>query len=222
MLTSVRSTYPDGVALAAFLESHGITLSAAQDALTEGAASAAAYEFEKATYRRMLPGTAATRYFSPPVDGHTLPIPELSANPSAVTYTPPGGSAETLVLNTDYWLLPDNALDQGKPIDEVEFLQVWGSRDNSLRRAIAITGLWGYAATLPEDVWQAVCMRAAYGLWSQVTLATTGGVLGWKDGDRSVDYGVERWNSMLSTWCGNDGSGGVWGQTVARYRRIGF
>lgn len=225
MLTSLRSTYPDGTAVAAFLTTHGITLTAAQEALTDGAASAAAQEFERAVDRSMLPGSAASlRTFDPPVNRDSvLFCDDLSATPTLVQLAPYGATAETLTLGLDYWLKPDNALAKGEPVTRLQFRRRWTSPlSSALRQSLQITGLWGYAAHLPEDVWLAVCMRAAYGLWSQVTQTATGGLLGWKDEDRSVDYGVERWNSMLATWCGNDGRGGIWGQTIGRYRRLSF
>lgn len=226
MLTLLRPTYPDSAAVEAFLEATGLTLTANQTLLLDGIAAAAAQEFETAVDRSMLPASAASlRYFDPPVNrDRLLFVDDLSAAPSLVQIVPYGSSAETLAVGVDYRLEPANAVAKREPITRLRLLsRRWLTPlSDTWLQSIQITGLWGYAATLPDDVWQAVCMRAGYLLWQQVVMNTTGGVLGWKDGDRSVDYGIERWTGPLKLWCGDDGRSGVWGQTIARYRKLGF
>lgn len=222
-MTGNRTSYPTGGDVQAFIEAAGLTVSDALSALLEGLANAAAGDFERAVDRVMLPeATASLRYFDPPVNRDGLLFcDDLAAAPTLLQYMPYGSSAQTLTLGTDYFLLPNNALAKGQPITQIRFRRRWtGPLSESLLQSLQITGRWGYCTTLPYEAWQAVCMRGAWLAWSQVTLGTTGGALSWKDGDRSVDYGVERWSGPLTQWCGNDGNGGAYGRIVGQYRRL--
>lgn len=221
MIPGTHSAYPTADDLKAWIEGTGLSVSAALETLLDGAAAGAANDFESAVHRTMLaPSSGELRYFAPPLDGAPLVGFDLAAAPATITYQPTGSSAETLTLNTDYWCGPENAIARGKPLEWIEFDKQWtGLIDRTLRRALQITGLWGYAETLPDDVWLAVCMRGAWNVWQQVTFGSTEGMLGFKEGDLSVDYGLERWRDPVRQWCG-DGNDGVYGRAVGKYRKL--
>lgn len=217
------AAHPTGEDLQAFLEGNGFELSAALISLLEGAAAAAATDFGRAAERVMLAeATATARTFDPPTGPHgKLWVDDLAAAPTLVEYVPAGSTAVTLTLAEDYWLKPDNALAKGQPLTQLQFRRRWSlPLAPSLLQSLRVTGRWGYGTRLPADVWQAELMRGAYNVWAQMTFSETGGLLGWKNADRSEDYGVERWTGPLKLWCGDNGSGGVFGRTAAQYRRM--
>jgi len=59
------------------------------------------------------------------------------------------------------------------------------------RRNIKVTGQWGYAATIPADVWMAVLKKAAAGIAAVNSLDAQGKTSKLVDGDASVDYGSD-------------------------------
>ena len=217
-------SYPVGADLQAFLEGHQLDVTAYLDQLGEKTDAGIA-AFEAAVGGKMLAESPASlRKFAVPVDGAALEVDWLAAEPETITYTPAGGTPETLTLDTDYFCLPNNAIAKGKPIELLEFTSRWrwyGS-DPSLRRAIQVTGFWGYSTELRADVRQAMLMKAAGLLWTSITHGGTGGVLGKKEGDASIDYGVESWNRLINAWTGLDGMSGEFGRVVAQYKRMGF
>lgn len=196
--------YPGSGDLVARLEAHGFTVSTALRALLEDAAAAGRADVERACDQTFEADSAATqRRFDPPTcyarEGATLPLGRgLAAAPTAVAYTPRGSTATPWVAGTDYELLPFNALADGEPYREL--LIINGNRwseplSSVLRGSIYITGRWGWPA-LPRNVFAAMVSRGLWRHWSDLTMALTGGLLSWSEGDVKKDYGVERWSTL--------------------------
>jgi hypothetical protein len=210
-------SYPTADDLGAFLTAAGITLSAALTAQLEPAIAAGIEGFEKAVHGKMLAEAPATiRKFAVPLHGATLTIPWLAAEPETIAFVPVGGTEEEWALDTDYWCEPGNALARGKPITSLRLKQSWYGVDDTLRRAVQIEGLWGYSTQLPADAHRAMLAGAALDLWESITLNATGGRLSVREGDASIDYGVERWSKAATAWKTQ------YDRAVAAYRRLGF
>ena len=156
---------------------------------------AAAEELERATgYVPFLSGADSTRYFDPPGyqrRGQTLGggrhlelgMGLVSLTSLYVDYSP--SSAGTLLTaNVDYFLEPRNAAAQGKPYEAVDFvLPQWGDP-----RSVAITGAWGYAATVPADAWRAVLHYAAHLLRPALVLQNSQARKRWETAGLKVEY----------------------------------
>jgi len=163
-----QSAYPTAAQLTTFLSGAGVTMAADFD--ETAAVNGAADEFERRIRRILLaPAGAVNRRYDPPVTpSNVLVLDRDLATVTSVVYQPEGGSAETLVRDTDFWLL-------GNPGDvEVEPFAVswWGVRflrrwslplGGAVYRSLRITGRWGYATTIPDDAWQAILELAAVG-----------------------------------------------------------
>ena len=210
-----KAAYPTGADLAAVLAGGGITVSAALSALLDDAAAAGRYAFEAATGRVMLAGvTDVEKEFSTPSpNAGILDIPDL-VELTGITYNPQGGSAETLVDATDYYLQPDNAPDEGKPWTQVRlrrswYLPLWYGNLRSIR----ITGRWGYADEIPEDAWLAMVYLGLTSQASMIIRSTTGGVKSRKEADRAEEYGTSA-ADIVQAWESTAGS------AVSRYRRV--
>jgi len=210
---------PSAERLQTFIEGHSLTVTPYLSLLS-GAIGGAWDSFNEAIGYRFLPDTnsATLRKFTPPVDGAPLFLDYLCSEPATITYAPAGQTSETLTLNTDYWCEPENALAKHLPITHLEFERRW-SGTRGLRGALQITAFWGAAREIPESVYQALLERGAANLWTQLTQSATGGVLGWKDGDRSVDYGDNRWSALNEKWTGK---GCNYDRAVAIYRKMSF
>lgn len=143
--------YPDGEALSDFLISAGVIDSEPAD-LTDYDAimSAASATFEQDT--GWIPfleegATKSSKFFNPPgSDFMVLPDGILS-----IEYLKINTVAKT--ENTDFWLEPYNAT----PKRMVQFNYCVGGQP----RTIEIKALWGYTATLPERVNQALLSKGA-------------------------------------------------------------
>jgi hypothetical protein len=134
-----------------------------------------------------------------------------------VVYQPEGSSAETLTQNTDYWLLPYNAAADLEPWTALELRRGFPAppHPDALHRAIRVTGTWGWAASIPEDAWEAIRDLAFLWLLPHWGLNLSGG-----GRQMTVDAGVTR-------QYGTDPAGGARRAmderiraAVGRYRRI--
>jgi hypothetical protein len=96
--------------------------------------------------------------------GRSLWIGELAAAPTEVAVTPDGNFSNYQVwAATDYILWPYNALDDGRPYTRIDLDLMFGTHFAwwNFRRAIRITGKFGYAAAVPDDIKQAAIIQAA-------------------------------------------------------------
>lgn len=99
-----------------------------------------------------------TRYYDG-VNDYTIRIDDFISI-SALGVSAAGGlssSDYTAYSSSDYYLLPYNAVAKGKPYNSIE-IDVLNSTQNAFpryRKAVKVTGVFGYSATPPADVKQA-------------------------------------------------------------------
>jgi hypothetical protein len=199
---AVSSGYPTADDLEDFLTGLGLTLSAAQQALLESAIDAGIQQFEGAggVDRRML-AADETRYYDPPLTAGSLLLIDDFAAVDSVVYRPLNTDPTTLTLNLDYWLEPQNAPAKGKPYQLLRFRRSWHAPlPSGLRRSIEVAGDCGYATSIPAAARMGMLAAGALQLWTQITHAATGGLLSWKEKDRSEDYGVFPWTRLVDGW----------------------
>lgn len=176
------------------------------------AIQAAIEEFEHLTGRRPFLRDAAdvTRRYDPPGPrrsgftyatthaggGIYLPLDAGLLTVTAVYAGWDGSSGSALTEGTDYILHPANAAAMGLPYDAIEFLYpMFGGR-----RSIAVVGKWGYSATVPYDVWEAVRGQAAANLAPQIAASISRGVISWKEADVAEEYGAKPLEHVVGQW----------------------
>jgi len=139
----------------------------AYDALLNVYATRASREFDRATNRH--PGayavtTASDRYFTGSGGIYLYPG-EMAEAPSAVAVAETGDPSSLTAWSTasDYFPLPYNAADEGQPYTGLEIDVTNGNKCQWYRfpKAVKITAKWGYSATVPDEVQQAVITWAA-------------------------------------------------------------
>ena len=214
-----RTAYPTTQDLEQFLTGGGLTLTNALRAVFPHVVNAAKKQFEEDCGRVILAPSADTRRFNPPTNRDRLLIlPYDLATLTSIVYVPTNGTSTTFTSGTDFDPEPYNASAETKPYTQIRFYTYqWQEPLNyGVRNSLRIAGRWGYATTVPDDVWLAVLARSAWSAFAQINLANTSGIRTWTDGDRTVAYGF---NTLAETWAGSDGRGGLYGQTVSRYRR---
>lgn len=135
---------------------------------------------------RRYPAAAGTRSYDPPVGARgILPLGQdlASDGGGAITVTARG---TLLQSGRDYFLGPDNADSDGRPWAWVEIPNTFGIPQVALvRKSIAITGLWGGSALVPDDVWEAERQYAAALCVPEVSLTISSGLYKIED----VQYG---------------------------------
>jgi hypothetical protein len=214
------TAYPTATRLQSFIEAGGITLTSAQLANLPLAVDAAKADFEKAVGGNMLASaTASARTFSPPTNAQgILYIDWLAANPTSVSYQPEDSTAEALVITTDYYVEPPNALAKGLPISRLRFKRRWTAPlGDTLRNSLTITGKWGYGSStvgIPADAYQAMLARGAWLLWEQITREETGGRESVKEDDVAETFGVQAQTNARDHW------GNIYDAAVRKYRRL--
>lgn len=139
----------------------------AYDALLNVYATRASREFDRATNRH--PGayavtTASDRYFTGSGGLYLYPG-EMAEAPSAVAVAETGELSTLTSWNTasDYLPTPYNAADEGQPYTGLEIDAHNGSKSQwyAFPKAVKVSAKWGYAATVPDEVQQAVITMAA-------------------------------------------------------------
>ena len=219
------SAYPTATDLQAFLTAHGVTLTSGQEVQCASAIAAGIADFERATDRKpFLAGPSVAKVLDPPTmydEGRSILFLKRDlATFTSLVYQPTNGTAETLVRGEDFQLQPYDAddTDEFRPFDRIDFYgRRWLSpHAASVRYSLTLTGTWGYSTILPDDVWQAMLCQGAGGMWTILRQYNTNGMLGWKDGDRSVDYGIQSWSALSDAWAAQ------YQAAVSRYRRLSF
>lgn len=214
-----RAAWPTTRDLDTFLRAAGLTPSNALMTQFPAVLIGAYKDFEKAAGRIMLAPASETRYFDPPNNNDGILFPDDLASISTVIYYPTNGSSFTYTANTDYWVEPHNAAVKEEPYTMIRFRRRWLTPlSTPERRSIQITGRFGYATSIPEDVWFAVLARAGWSIFPQAHMTTNSGIKSWQDGDRTVNYG-DIFDQTRKAWAGEDGQGGIFGTTVQRYRK---
>lgn len=218
---SASRAYPPTAAdLWRFLEGAKLTVADELKPFLAGAARGAYADFERATGRRFL-ATAGVRVFDPAPNGYIDFREDLSALGDT------GGLAilgTSQVLNSDYWLIGGNAAGRGEPYTGLRLKNVrpvpltWPNYNS-----IAVTGLWGYGTTIPDDVFQAALARAAWVIAPQLILSLKkGGLKSWTEAGVSESYMDNPLEGLMTVWGGeakDNGMGGLFGSTVKRYQR---
>ncbi len=193
-----RSQYPTGDDLQAFLLSAGFsaTFLSALNLDYQRFADVGRDDFESKVGRRML-ATSETRTFPPPLSPRgILDLADDLASASTVTY-----NAVTLTTGTQYLLLPQNAAGRGRPYAQMQFLLRWITPLSfAMLSGVAITGLWGYGATIPEDAWQGMLESAALRLWPLLAQARTRGMQMWREADMAESYGPTPLQHLRDGW----------------------
>lgn len=136
----------------------------------QGFLDEAVQELEQTTgHNPFLAGAAATRRYTPSKAGdHILQLDAGLVSVSAVTYC---GTA--LTLNTDYWLKPDNAAVRSRPYTHIQFRSgKWTAIHDGETAPIAITGVFGFGLTVPQEIWEAVRCGAAWKLTQSMASTT--------------------------------------------------
>ena len=165
--------------------------------------------------RRFVPVTA-TRRFNPPVN-RVLDLEDDLLSVTSFTWQPEGSPAETLVEGEDYVLGPYNAAGRGQPYQYAEinrrYLSPLGFAN---RRALRITGSWGYGTDVPAPIWNGILRLGLLQLLPEISLLVTGGMIGWTEANVTEQYGVKPFETIqtrLETRVG---------KIVALYRRKTF
>jgi hypothetical protein len=209
--------YPTGADLQEYLSEAGITKDSSD---LEGRALAGRNLVERKCGRRFLAETVAQVYtFSPPEGSSVLRLPDFAAITS-IAYFPTGGTSTAWASGTDYTLERDNdgiALgDVTPPYSRLVLLAGVYSIPLSVyhRVAIRITGRQGYADTLPEDVWEAMCAVGAGLALGVVSVSEGGGLKRLTRADVTEDYGSKGRYSEIA-----DTSMSLFGMVVGLYKR---
>jgi hypothetical protein len=214
---SAITGYPSVTDVEARLTDMGITHPA--DATTQALINAAIRTWENKTgYHPFLnaSSTLSTKYF--PICNGLIDFTGpggFFTNPTVLNvggywdgdavYT--GGS--DIVRMRDIVLKPDNALDLGRPYTYAILTgyRYWGSDDRT--PYVKVTAAFGWGATLPDDVWEAIVEEAAERIRR---LATGTGEL------KAIKQGPVTWEYATSS---NQVMSAVMGVTLPGYRREG-
>lgn len=184
--------------------------------LYPGAVRAAAGEFQERTSRVLLAGAAATRTFDPPVNPNGFL--SFGADLASLVSVTVGGTVYTLGSDFRLWR-PDGASDDG-PWWGLKFRRRW-FRPLSFdeEQSVAVRGAWGYGATIPDSVFEALLEKAAATLWPHIKQQVTGGLSSYTRAGVSEAFGIETWSSLLDKWEGQTSS---FEKAVNRYLRVEY
>jgi hypothetical protein len=213
-----HSTFPADSDIQAFIVASGVTVPTGFDYTGLGALAQREFELGTGRIPFLKDASDVTRRFDPPggpahgsgagsftgTFGAYGGGPYLEFAAGLVTATSivkwitsatPAGTA--MVDGTDYLLMPLNAPAEGKPWEGLQILiPTYGGRGS-----IAVTGKWGYSATIPEDVWQAcLALGASHATVSIIESLKTGKIM-LKSGDDEVQY-RDNLTDLGSTWLG--------------------
>lgn len=190
-----RTAVPAGADLQIYLTGAGLIDATPQGSFafidTDQRVLSALSDVEAQTDRKLV-AVSATRLFDPPVYPRRM-LP-LHADIVSVTTLTVSGVAK--IQNTDFFLLPENADAEGKPFNMIELATV----PVAGRKAIAITGPWGYGLTANDGAWNTVLARAAYLCYAEVAGALTRGLVVWKDDVTTEQYGPDPLGFLRTTW----------------------
>ena len=212
--------YPEESDLTTYLATLGIT-SVAGYALDDMIMSAIR-EFEARTGRLKLQGDADAsnvRYTITGPTGKYVLLEIFDTYDVDDVYTGWNGSTGTqLTEDTDYILLPENASILGVPVEAIRFL----TYPTTTPRSIKVGGKLGYAAELPQDVFDAILARASVIFLTQQA-GTKGQVASKKQGDRAISY-VQASGESSSGIPGDtlNRLENQWERCISRYIRIRY
>lgn len=139
--------------------------------------------FEGQVGRKMLASTGTRRFDVPTGPRNIL---ALDADLVSCTSLTVAGVAKT--EGVDFWLLPDNANQDGKPFDAIEFALSFAF-SNLQRKSILITGTWGFGLTIPDDAWEGMVAQGAFLAYPQIAINISKGTQMRREGDVEEQYG---------------------------------
>jgi hypothetical protein len=129
------------------------------DTRLEQAITATSRAIDDLCLRRFY-ATTETRYFTPG-DSYRLPVSDLLSITTLQSDEDGDLDYDCTWAETDYLLSPANAAADGWPYLAVEAHPAGNYRFPQLRRAVKITGSWGFAATTPDTVHEACLLASA-------------------------------------------------------------
>lgn len=214
-----RSSYPSGLDIKDRLESAGFTIPDKMD--LEQAAADGIAEFERVARRVMLAGDSETRYFDPPGNREGIvSIDDVIGTPSVV-WQPQGSSPTTWTAGTDYRLEDVNAAAKGRPYTILRLYRCGGYGDPvplSYRGAVAVTGTFGYGATIPDDAWRAMALLGGLAVGQELFQGESGGSQSWSASavGYSESFNPQVFMSLTNGWQGQAD------KIVSRYKKVTF
>lgn len=149
-----------------------------------GLIAAAKVQFEREAGRIILATTKTLEFDGPTNKQRRLFIPDCLSL-SSVTFL---GVA---IASTDYALGPQNNTDFGLPYFHLEFFRSWSAPVAwAQRNGLVLVGSFGYASTVPYDVFKAIQAYAAAEVMVQAAADFSGqGLRNWSEADVHEDYG---------------------------------
>ena len=106
-----------------------------------------------------------------------------------------------LVYGQDYLLKPNNAIVEGKPYNEVEF--VWDML-GGISQSIHITGKFGYGTAVPADAWQAIVEGTAADMVPSIAMYQLGDAIELQEKDEKIvarqGKGQSAYTQLADTW----------------------
>lgn len=190
------SAWPTKAQVDAYVAAAGLTVGSID--ATSLIASAVA-EIERMTgWAPFLASSSATRTFDPPgsvVKGTGYPggggnLLKLRCGLISVSALTANGVSMT--EGTDFWLGPGYAA----PYQTIRFARpIIGAP-----RSVSITGIWGYSATIPDDVWQACMDMAASYVADAIAEGVASGATEWKELESSEKYDPRVLGDLGTRW----------------------
>ncbi len=145
----MKSAWPSTTTVASALSGMGITLPSGYSNADYLAASIQEWEMAVGVSPWFVDGTVTTTSSSRTVTPYGQGMVHIP--PCAVVESVALGGV-TLTVDEDYWLRPDNADDQYRPVTHIEF----ATRVTGTNAALVITGKWGYQTSIFESVYQLI------------------------------------------------------------------
>ncbi len=182
------------------------------DDLVQNWIDAAAQEMRKLTNRQFVAGSAGEiRYYDG--SGTGMQTVDEFVDVTAVEFLM---YPQVAGINVTYWY---EKLSNGYPNTVLQIVQGPSNTNYGYiaafprgRSNVKVTGTFGYGATVPVDVWNAVLQKAAASIAASNSLSAQGKLSKWVDGDVSEDYGAQM-PGEVAGWL-ND-----FKETARRYRR---
>lgn len=109
-----------------------------------------------------------------------------------------GFSGTTLTVDEDFWLGPENAAVKRMPYLWAEFRRPL----HGIERSIWVTGKWGRWTSIDPRAYEAVIVKAASKLATQVAAEATGGMISWTEADSTSEkYGADgAFGPQIAAW----------------------
>lgn len=137
-------------------------------------------------------------------DGWTLDLGSGLVSATSVYVGWDGSDGTLLTADTDYWLCPPAKVGNSQPYTGIRF----AARQAGGPRSIRVTGVWGYASDIPDDVFAAILQGAAAFAITDTATVLAGKI---KEGPVELDFKDGNQASAYEK---------AFAAAIARYRRI--